>query len=389
MGQGGCALGEVKPMEVRLSKASIGKAEIQNVVRVLESEFLGMGPQVGEFEKELSEFFGRPAICVSTGTAALQLALQAIGVGRGDEVLVQSLTYVASFQAISATGATAVCCDVNPANITLDLLDLESKITSKTKAIMPVHYAGGVGELDAIYELAKKYSLRVVEDAAHAFGSTYKSHLVGSFGDTACFSFDGIKNITSGEGGCIVSADLDVISAASDARLLGVHRDSQNRVKGQRTWSPEVDSQGWRYHMSDIMGAIGRVQLSRIEIFAERRRSHLKRYKAFFSQSEFGANLVELSDEVVPHIMPCLLTCDVDRDALLDSMGAAGVQCGKHYYPNHRLAYFSGNSRNLENTDSLAEKIFTIPMHVDLTNDQIDYVCATLVKSIRELKLTG
>ena len=170
-----------------------------------------MGTQVGEFEKELSRFFGRPAICVSTGTAALQLALQALGVGQGDEVLVQSLTYVASFQAISATGATAVCCDVDPATITLDVCDVESKITSKTKAIMPVHYAGGVGELDAIYEVAKKYNLRVIEDAAHAFGSSHKSRLVGSYGDIACFSFDGIKNITSGEGGCIVTNDTDVI----------------------------------------------------------------------------------------------------------------------------------------------------------------------------------
>ena len=141
--------------------------------------------------------------------------------------------------------------------------------------------------------------------------------------------------------------------------------------------------------MSDIMGAIGRVQLSRIEMFGERRKSHLKRYKTFFSQSEFGARLIELSDEVLPHIMPCILTCDVDRELLLDLMGAAGVQCGKHYYPNHRLAYFSGNFRNLENTESVAEKIFTLPMHVDLTDDQIEYVCITLLKSIRELKVTN
>ena len=378
-------MGVEKSMHIRLSKASIGQEEIQSVARVLESEFLGMGAQVAKFEEELSNFFGRPAICVSTGTAALQLALQSVGVGHDDEVLVQSLTYLASFQAITAVGAIPVSCDVDPSTITLDLADLESKITSKTKAIMPVHYGGGVGELDAIYEIAKKHSLRVIEDAAHAFGSTSESRLIGSFGDIACFSFDGIKNITSGEGGCIVSSDLDLIAAASDTRLLGVKKDSEKRAKGLRTWSPEVDSQGWRYHMNDIMAAIGRVQLTKLDRFGQRRKSNLKRYKAQLSGASASVRLIDLSDEVIPHIMPCVLTCDVERQSLLDMMKNAGIECGKHYFPNHRLAYFSGRSGHLEKTDSIAEKIFTLPMHVDLTDSEIDYVCHVLLKSIQDL----
>ena len=379
-------MGVEKSMHIRLSKASIGQEEIQSVARVLESEFLGMGAQVAKFEEELSNFFGRPAICVSTGTAALQLALQSVGVGHDDEVLVQSLTYLASFQAITAVGAIPVSCDVDPSTVTLDLADLESKITSKTKAIMPVHYGGGVGELDAIYEIAKKHSLRVIEDAAHAFGSTSESRLIGSFGDIACFSFDGIKNITSGEGGCIVSSDLNLIAAASDARLLGVKKDSEKRARGLRTWSPEVDSQGWRYHMSDIMAAIGRVQLTKLDRFGRRRKSNLNRYKKQLSGASAVVRLIDLSDEVIPHIMPCVLTCDVKRQPLLDMMKNAGIECGKHYFPNHRLAYFAGRSRHLEKTDSIAEKIFTLPMHVDLTDSQIDYVCHTLLKSIQDLE---
>ena len=168
-----------------------------------------MGEEVQAFERELTGFFGRQAVCVTNGTAALHLAVQGCGVGMGDEVLVPSLTYVACFQAISATGAVPVACDVDPQSFCLDWRDAEQRITAKTKAIMPVHYAGGVGDLDSIYALAQKAELRVIEDAAHAFGSSYQKRKVGSFGDIACFSFDGIKNITSGEGGCIVTDDQE------------------------------------------------------------------------------------------------------------------------------------------------------------------------------------
>ena len=174
---------------------------------VLDREYLGMGTEVQQFEEALSEYFGRSAVCVVNGTAALHLALQACEISQGDEVLVPSLTYLASFQAISATGAKPVACDIDPEIFLLDLSDTEKRITARTKAIMPVHYTGGVGDLDAVYEFANKYNIRVIEDAAHAFGTTYKDRRIGSFGDVACFSFDGIKNITSGEGGAIVTAN--------------------------------------------------------------------------------------------------------------------------------------------------------------------------------------
>ena len=240
---------------IRLSKSHIGDAEKKAVMGVFDREYLGMGAEVQQFEQGLSDFFGRPAVCVVNGTAALHLALQACGIGPGDQVLVQSLTYVASFQAISATGAIPVACEVNPATLTLDWRDAEKRMTSRTKAIMPVHYAGGVGALDEIYEFANKHGLRVIEDAAHAFGTIYQGKRVGGFGDIACFSFDGIKNITSGEGGCIVTSDPEVLQRVQDARLLGVEKDTQNRFSGQRSWEFDVSAQGWRYHMSNIMAA--------------------------------------------------------------------------------------------------------------------------------------
>jgi dTDP-4-amino-4,6-dideoxygalactose transaminase len=216
---------------IRLSKSCLSSLEKKSVAKVLDSEFLGMGSEVKKFEDDLTEFFGRPVLCVSTGTAALHLALQAIGLGKGDEVLVQSLTYVASFQAISATGAKAVACEVNLDNLCIDLDDAKTKLTKNTKAIMPVHYSGGVGDLYEVYLFAEKHGLRVIEDAAHAFGTKYNGEKVGSFGDIACFSFDGIKNITSGEGGCVVTSDQEVLKKISNARLLGVEGDSEKRAQ--------------------------------------------------------------------------------------------------------------------------------------------------------------
>jgi len=207
---------------IRLSKCSISQKEINSVVKTLKNEYLGMGTKVGVFEKNLKGFFGRDAICVSSGTAALQIAIQASNISFGDEVLVPAITYVATFQAISASGAIPIACEVNPETILIDLRDAEKKVTKRTKAIIPVHFAGNASNIKDVYLFAKKKNLIVIEDAAHAFGSYYKNKLVGSFGNISCFSFDGIKNITSGEGGCIISSNKQVNEKIRNARLLGV-----------------------------------------------------------------------------------------------------------------------------------------------------------------------
>ncbi|MBL4888674.1 MAG: aminotransferase class I/II-fold pyridoxal phosphate-dependent enzyme, partial [Candidatus Lindowbacteria bacterium] len=252
---------------IRLSKCNLTQAERDAVQRVLENDFLGTGPETQAFEQEISEYIGGDVttVCVNTGTSALQVAVQACGIGTGDEVLVPSLTFVASFQAIPATGATAIPCDVSLENALLDLDDAAQRITEHTKAIMPVHYASECGDLDAVYQFAKQHNLRVIEDAAQAFGCSHNGKKIGSFGDVACFSFDGIKNITSGEGGAVVTKDQDVVSRVKDARLLGVEKDTEKRYAGERSWEFDVKEQGWRYHLSDVFAAMGRVQLSRLD----------------------------------------------------------------------------------------------------------------------------
>lgn len=373
---------------IRLSKSCVSNAEKQAVMEVLDNEFLGMGAKVGEFEKQLSEFFCRPTVCVVNGTAALHLALQACGVGEGDEVLVPSLTYVASFQAISATGAVPISCDIDPIECLLDIKDANEKITPQTKAIMPVHFTGGVGELNKIYEFANIKGIRVVEDAAHAFGTTYQGKRVGAFGDISCFSFDGIKNITSGEGGCIVSDDVKVIDKIKDARLLGVEKDSSKRLTGQRSWDFDVSEQGWRYHMSEIMAAIGLKQLERFGDFATKRQNLCVRYTELLRDNQRIKTLPRDYETVVPHIFVVRITDLTEREKLRSRLTQIGVQTGIHYQPNHFLSlYKEKTSQKLINTEKIYPEILTLPLHPDMTIGDVEFVVKALEEALENLAI--
>ncbi len=364
---------------IRLSKSCLNSAEKQAVMGVLDREFLGMGDEVQQFEQALAGFFGRPVVCVVNGTAALHLAIQACGIGPGDEVLVPSLTYVASFQAISATGAKPVACDIDPETCILDWKDAERRLSARAKAIMPVHYSGGVGDLDGIYAFARRHSLRVIEDAAHAFGSTHKGKQVGSFGDMACFSFDGIKNITSGEGGCVVVEDFALLQRIKDARLLGVEKDTEQRYSGQRSWDFDVTVQGWRYHMSNIMAAIGLEQLKRFPEMASARQRLARRYNELLQDHPSIRLLPRDYDTVVPHIYVVRIKNMSDRKALQAKMLAQGIQTGIHYQPNHALSlYRDPKALLLPVTDALFSELLTLPLHPDLTEQDVEEVCNQL-----------
>ena len=370
----------IKPKKlIRLSKSCLSAAEKQAVMGVLDREFLGMGAEVQQFEQALSEFLGRPAVCVTNGTAAVHLALQACGIGQGDEVLVPSLTYVASFQAISATGAKPVACDILPETCNLDWRDAERRLTKRTKAIMPVHYAGGVGDLDGIYAFANRHGLRVIEDAAHAFGTMHRGKRVGGFGDVACFSFDGIKNITSGEGGCVVTDDPVVLRKIQDARLLGVEKDTEKRYTGQRSWEFDVTAQGWRYHMSNIMAAIGLEQLKRTsEMFATRQRL-ARRYDELLRGHPRIQPLLMDYDVVVPHIYVVRISGMSDRSALQLQLMEQGIQSGLHYQPNHVLSlYRDSQALPLPVTDAVFPELLTLPLHADLTEQDVETICMQL-----------
>ena len=380
---------------IRLSKSCLRDGEKQSVLRVLDKEFLGMGEEVQAFERELTGFFGRQAVCVVNGTAALHLALQASGVGRGDEVLVPSLTYVACFQAISATGAVPVACDVDPQSLCLDWRDAEKRITAKTKAIMPVHYSGGVGDLDSIYALAQKAELRVIEDAAHAFGSSYQKRKVGSFGDIACFSFDGIKNITSGEGGCIVTDDQEVLNLVRDARLLGVEKDSDKRYSGQRSWEFDVNRQGWRYHMSNVMAAIGIEQLKRIKkILSIRKYNFLKIKNELIQNKKYNQQFSILEDQKHTNIawfgIPFILNSK-DKNyklSVMEKLNNKGVMTRPIIsgnfakQPSIKLYKIKTGSK-LHNADLIDKNAFFLGLHnIKITTKKLKFLTESIYSSL-------
>jgi dTDP-4-amino-4,6-dideoxygalactose transaminase len=363
---------------IRLSKSVVGRQEAEAVSRlIMEDGYLGMGNEVRLFEEEIAQFLGVPTdtvMCVNSGTAALHLSVGAL-LEPGQEVLVQSLTFVASFEAVSAAGAVPVPCEVDPRTVTIDLEDAQSKITSATKAIMPVHYAGNPGDLTAIYEFAGHNNLRVIEDAAHAFGGTYRGKKIGSFGDVICFSFDGIKNITSGEGGCVVTRDKRVAERVQDARLLGVEHDTVNRYAGQRSWEFDVRSQGYRYHMSNIFAAIGRVQLRRIDNeFAPRRRMLACAYRRLLDGCPDIAFFDADYAEVVPHIFPVRIP-DGKRDLLKKYLEDLGIGTGIHYKPNHLLTYYGAGRVSLPGTEKIFSEIMSLPLHPALKEEDLEFIC--------------
>lgn len=366
---------------IRLSKSHISKEEKSAVLKVLDEEYLGMGTYVEAFEKDLAGFLEmdpQNVVCVNTGTSALHLALQSLGIGPGDEVLVPTITYVASYQAISATGAKPVSCDVIENTVCIDVEDAKKRITERTKAIMPVHYAGENRFMDEVYDLANTYSLRIIEDAAHSFGGTRDGKRIGNRGDIICFSFDGIKNITCGEGGAIISKDNTLTERCRDGRLLGVVKDTENRFNSRRSWNFEVLHQGFRYHMSNINAAIGIEQLKKIDSFVERRRELVAIYRSELDVLD-GLKLLEHDfDNNAPHIF-VIRVLGGEKQNVVDFLSQNGVQTGFHYAPNHKLALYEENEM-LPVANQLECELVTLPLHYDLSDTDVLRVTGLIKK---------
>lgn len=361
--------------KIRLSKSVVGDAEKASLSKVIDDSYLGMGSFVRDFEKSLEKYIGGgKVICVNSGTAALHLALMGIGLMPADEVLVQSLTFVSCFQAISAVGAVPIACEVIPETCTIDLKDAQKRITKKTKAILPVHYASRTGDLEEVYKFARKHGLRVIEDAAHAFGTVYKGKKVGSFGDVVCFSFDGIKNITSGEGGAVITKDSKLAEFIMDARLLGVHKDTEKRYQGKRSWEFNVFHQGYRYHMSNLFAAIGLSQLKRFEKeFKPSRQKLAKKYHNALSLITGIKLFSDDYDKIVPHIFPVRVV-NGRRDDLRQYLIESNIECGVHYYPNHLLEYYGKQKMPLPVTEEIHHELLSLPLHPEITEQDQKYI---------------
>tara|TARA_B100000989_G_scaffold298978_1_gene291592 strand:+ start:4930 stop:6057 length:1128 start_codon:yes stop_codon:yes gene_type:complete len=362
--------------KIRLSKCSLNKSVYSSVKKILDSDFLGMGPEVKKFEDSLKKKFKRKTVCVSSGTAALHLSIEALDLSKDAEIIIPSNTYVAGLQAILASNKKPVLCDINYDDLSMSIEDLEAKITKKTKVIMPTLYSGDPGNILDIYKLAKKYNLRVIEDAAHAFGSFLNKKLIGTFGDIVCFSFDGIKNITSGEGGCVVSKDEKIIRRVQESRFLGIIKESSNRYKKKKQFEFDVKYPGWRYHMSDIMASIGIAQLKQLNSFRKKRQKIARKYVDLLSKNKNISILNYNFDEICPHIFVIISKKKINRIKLKNYFEKKNIEIGFHWKPLHELTVIKKNYKfkNLNNSKKLRDRILTLPIHVDLSIQDILYV---------------
>lgn len=360
---------------IKVSRGCLGDDELARVRQVFDAGYFGHSATVLEFEAALKQHLGAAhVVTTNTGTSALHLALDVLGVGKGDEVIVPSLTFVASFQAIDATGATPVPCDVAPDTLLIDLADAERRITPRTKAVMPVHYCGNPCDMDAVQRMATNHRIRVVEDAAHAFGSTYKGRAIGSFGDVTCFSFDSIKNITCGEGGAIACSEARLADLLRRKRTLGINRDVNSEApEKSRPWRFEVSTSGFRYHMSGINAAIGLAQLNKVGAFIARRREICRRYEAAFRGLDGLQTLRVNYDESAPHIYVVRVKHG-RRDSLMQFLRESEIETGINYIPNHLHPFFRRPGSALPETERAYEEILTLPLHCALSDADVEAV---------------
>jgi perosamine synthetase len=363
---------------IPVQRPYLGQEELNAVARVFEDRWLGMGMVTREFEDRLREFLGaKHVIAVNTGTAALHLAVAALELQDGDEVIVPSLTFIASVQAILATGARPVFCEVSKETLNIDVLDARQRVTERTRAIMPVHYGGLACDMDELLALARERKIWVVEDAAHAFGSSYKGRRIGTLGDVTCFSFDPIKNVTCGDGGAVVTDNDELARRVLPMRNVGISQDSWVRRTTSRSWYYEVVAPGYRYHLGNLNAAIGLEQLKRLELFRARKQSIVRRYEEAFQNVNGLALPVRNIDETFPFFY-IVRVLEKRRDALVEYLQEKGVGTGVHYIPNHLQPLFADLRVPLPTTERLFEEILTLPLYFEMTDADVETVIAAV-----------
>jgi perosamine synthetase len=361
---------------IKIAKPTVGEEELCNIKKVFDIRWLGMGSFVYEFENEIRSYLGaKHAVAVNTGTTAIHIALSAIGVGPGDEVIVPSLTFAGSVQPIVNLGARPVFCEIEPDTLNIDIEDAEKRTTKKTRAIVSVHYGGMPCDMDGLMKIAKKKKIYVVEDAAHAFGSLYNGRKIGSFGDLTCFSFDPIKNLTCGDGGCVTTGSARLAETLRRKRLLGISRDTLERYKNKRSWFYEVVTEGYRYHMSNISAAIGLAQLKKFERFIEKKKRIVAEYDDFFKP----INGIEILRRNYTETAPFNYTIKIrkgrkGRDAFIRYMQGQGISAGVNYIPNHIQPFFRKFRVKLPVTEKAWKEIVSLPLYYDMRKSEIEKV---------------
>jgi UDP-4-amino-4-deoxy-L-arabinose-oxoglutarate aminotransferase len=380
---------EIREIFLPLSKPSIGDREIEGVVECLKSGWITTGPACKAFEDKFRELTGAShAVSLSSATAGMHLVLLALGIGEGDEIITPSMTFASTVNMIVMLGARPVFVDIHHDTLNMNPELLEEKISPKTKAIIPVHFAGAPVDMDRILEIADRYNLTVIEDAAHAVGTYYKGVHAGGFGHIAIFSFHPIKNITSGEGGMITHSDEKLERQLRLLRFHGIERDAWKRYGKGGNPEYDIHQPGFKYNLPDMQAALGLAQLSRLNEINCRRAEIAALYRQGLKDSA-GIEMPGIPE--YPHVhawhLFIIKVLSMDRGLFMEKLSEYNIGYGLHFPACHLLQYIKNQFGNgegmLPETERAAGKIISLPLFPDMVDDDVSYVCEAIKEILK------
>ncbi len=373
-----------------LAKASLGGEEFKAVEDVLKSGWLTTGAKVKEFEEAMKHYLGvQAAVGLTSCTGGLHIALAALGIGSGDEVIVPAYTFVATAHVVEWLGAKPVLVEVEKDTFNIDPLAIEKAITPRTKAIIPVHFAGQACDMDKIMDLAKKHGLFVVEDAAHAVGTEYKGKKIGNFAEVTVFSFYVTKTITTAEGGMVVTNNPELGKKLKRSAYFGVDKDAFNRYSEKGNWYYEIVELGYKYNMDNLQGALGVEQLKKLDFFIARRRALAQEYHKL---------LREVKEVIIPeekdysrhayHLYPLLLNSSkISRDDFINKLKEWNIGTSVHFIPLHLHPYYQKKYGYKRGDFPVSEWLFdrevSLPLFPGMNEEDVKYVVNVIKELVR------
>jgi dTDP-4-amino-4,6-dideoxygalactose transaminase len=385
---------KIRSSFLSFSPPNITEEEIEAVVDTLRSDWITTGPKTKQFEEQFSQYLGaESALALNSCTAGLHVALKTLNIGPGDEVVTTPMTFCSSVNVIEHVGATSVLADVDPETLTLDPARVAEAITPRTKAIIPVHFAGHAAEMDGIMALAREHNLAVIEDAAHAVPAAYKGRKIGTIGDFTAFSFYATKNLTTAEGGMLTGSAESMVRA----RMLSLHgmsRDAWKRYSAEGSWFYEVVAPGFKYNMTDIQAALGMVQLRRLEEMQQRRRAVAAQYSAAFSQ--MPELQIPAEREYVQHawhLYVLRLNLDrltIDRAQFINELKQRNIGTSVHFIPIHIHPYYRDKYGWAPEAFPTAygeyQRVISLPMHARLAPNDVSDVIAAVTDIVEHFR---
>jgi dTDP-4-amino-4,6-dideoxygalactose transaminase len=368
-------------------RAVIEKEEISAVLAVLQSGWLTSGPVVKEFEAAFARFTGAShAVAVNSCTAALHLGLAACGIGDGDEVIIPTMTFAATGEVVLLCKGRPVLVDCAKESFHVDPRGIERAITSRTRAIMPVHYAGYPCDMDPILDIARRHGLKVIEDAAHSLPASYKGRMIGAIGDITCFSFYATKTLTTGEGGMITTENQEYAERMRGLSLHGISRDAWKRYTAEGTWRYDILEAGFKYNLTDLQAAIGLAQLARADVLRTRRAAIAERYSLELASLEAFIPPPEPNDEshawhlYVLRLNPGNLR--IGRDQVIEELKARGIGTSVHFIPLHLHSlyqkHFGYRTGQFPQAEQHFQQAISLPIYPGMTDEEIDRVTDAL-----------